>query len=261
MKAITSRDNPRYKSLKQLAQDARARKREGQTLLDGVHLCDAYLEGIGAPLLCVVSESAQRNSEVAAIIDRCLQAGGQCVSFPDALYRPLSQVESGVGILFVIAVPQPVLPSRLSQAAVLLDRVQDPGNLGSILRSAASAGIKDIYCNEGCAAVWSPRVLRAGMGAHFLLQIYEGVELANLLMNADVSVYATSSHADKSLYDLDLRHPVAWIFGNEGTGVSEELLAFATHTVSIPHKGLMESLNVAASAAVCFFEQLRQTRF
>lgn len=258
LKSITSRENPRYKSLRLLAHDARARKKERQTLLDGVHLCEVYLDQVGIPALCLVEETALTNQEVAAILKRCLDARAPCISLPNSLYRPLSQVENGVGILFVIDLPQIDSTRRLSEAAVLLDRIQDPGNLGSIMRSAAAAGIRQVYCNEGCAAPWSPRVLRAGMGAHFLLQVHEGADLMGLLVNADVPVYATSSHADRSLYQLDLRSPVAWLFGCEGKGVSDDLLASATGTVSIPHAGLMESLNVAASAAICFFEQMRQ---
>ena len=260
MQAITSRDNPRYKTLAQLALNARARRKEGQTLLDGVHLCEVYLDQVGIPVLCVVSESGLQNAEAAAIVERCRKAGGKCISLPDTLYRPLKQVEHGVGILFAIEVPKSVRPTLITGDAVLLDRVQDPGNVGSILRSAAAAGVRDVYCNEGCAAAWSPRVLCAGMGAHFQLNIHENTDLASVLSNSKVPVYATSSHAAKDLYDLDLRQPVAWLFGCEGQGVSENLLELATFTVSIPHAGLMESLNVAASAAVCFFERLRQTR-
>ncbi len=182
----------------------------------------------------------------------------QCILLPLALYQGLSQVEHGIGILFVIATHEATLPAALTESAVLLDNLQDPGNLGSILRSAATAGIKHVLCSSGTAICWSPKVLRAGMGAHFLLNIVENVDLAEVMGSAKIPVLATSSHVEKRIYDIDLRQPVAWLFGHEGQGVAEDLLALATQQVTIPHLGAMESLNVAASAAVCFFEQVRQ---
>lgn len=258
MKSITSRDNPLYKDLRQLAVSSQARRKTGRTLLDGVHLCDAYLQHLGAPLAGVVSESAMKLPEVRAIIARCKAAAALVVMLSDAMYKPLSQVENGVGILFLIEEPKVQPPSKLSESAVLLDQVQDPGNLGSILRSAAAAGIREIYCSAGTAQAWSPRVLRAGMGAHFLLRIFENADLAMLIRTSTLPVLATSSHATQTIYDADLRQPLAWLYGHEGQGVSESLLALASGTVAIPHKGAIESLNVAACAAVCLFEQVRQ---
>lgn len=260
MKAITSRDNALYKDLKRLATNSQARRKAGRTLLDGTHLCDAYLQHGGVPLLCAVSESANTLPEVAGIVARCQAISAQRLLLPDALFNTLSQVENGVGILFLIDVPQRQTPAALTQNAVLLDQVQDPGNLGSILRSAAAAGIKEVYCSAGTALAWSPRVLRAGMGGHFALTICENVDLAALLRASRLPVLATSSHAAATVYDVDLHRPVAWLFGHEGQGVSSALMALATQTVAIPHLGAMESLNVAASAAVCLFEQLRQSR-
>ncbi len=136
--------------------------------------------------------------------------------------------------------------------------MQDPGNVGSILRSAAAAGIKQVYCSAGTAFCWSPKVLRAAMGAHFVLEIFENVELAALVRASQIAVLATSGYAKQRVYDVDLRQPVAWLLGHEGQGVADDLMALATHRVVIPHAGRVESLNVAACAAVCFFEQLRQ---
>ncbi|HWU99142.1 MAG TPA: RNA methyltransferase [Oxalicibacterium sp.] len=258
MKTISSRDNPFYKELKLLASSSQARRKEGRTLLDGVHLCESYLQQIGKPLLCIVGETALKNSEVIQILRQCDDKTVQTIMLPDALFHALSQVENGIDILFMIDTPKPQQPVRLTQSAVLLDRVQDPGNFGSIVRSAAAAGVQQIFCSAGTTFAWSPKVLRAGMGAHFLLQIFEHVDLSGLLRNADIPVIATSSHAEQQLYDLDLKRPVAWLFGHEGQGVADDLLAQATYRVTIPHLGAIESLNVAASSAVCFFEQVRQ---
>lgn len=258
MKNISSRDNPRYKELKLLATSSQARRKAGRTVLDGVHLCEAFLQAAGRPLFCVLSESAAKHVEAAAVLEQCESAGVECICLPDALYHPLSQVEHGVGLLFIIDIPSPTVSARLQQSAVLLDNLQDPGNLGSILRSAAAAGIGAVFCSTGTVSAWSPKVLRAGMGAHFLLNIVENLDLSEVLCNTEIPVLATSSHATHSIYQLDLREPVAWLFGHEGQGVADELLDLATHKVVIPHPGGMESLNVAASAAICFFEQVRQ---
>lgn len=258
MRVISSRDNPLYKELKQLATSSQARRKSGRALLDGIHLAQSYLQHVGLPVLCVIAEGARSNQEVAALAERC--SGGKCIVLPDALYRSLSQVEHGTGPLFVINTPQPRAPSELTEAAVLLDQLQDPGNLGSILRSAAAAGIRQVYCSAGTAFAWSPKVLRAGMGAHFLLEIFENSDLAALARAARVPLLATSSHAQQTLYEADLDRPVAWLFGHEGQGVAPDLLALASAQLAIPQAAGMESLNVAAAAAVCFFEQLRQSR-
>ena len=258
LKAITSRDNPLYKELRQLATSSQARKRAGRTLLDGIHLCEAYLLQAGMPQYCIIGESARSHPEAAALLARCEEGQAACLMLPDALFAAISQVEHGVDLVFAIATPQPGALAPLQQSAVLLDNLQDPGNLGSILRSAAAAGIESVYCSPGTAFAWAPKVLRAGMGAHFLLKIAENVDLAALIDSASVPVLATSSHAEASLYATDLRRPVAWLFGHEGQGVAASLLRLASATVAIPQPGPIESMNVAASAAVCFFEQVRQ---
>lgn len=258
MKQITSRDNALYKELKQLATSASTRKKTSKTILDGVHLCLAFLQHRVAPEICVVSDSCIEHAEVAEILALCEAQGAQSISLPESLYQALSQVENGVGILFVIATPQMKTPLSLSVNAVVLDNLQDPGNLGSILRSAAGAGITQVFCSVGSASAWSPKVLRAGMGAHFLLEIFEGVNLHALLGGATIPILATSSHTKTTIYQSDLNQPVAWLFGHEGQGVDPELIALASETVTIPQKAEIESLNVAASAAICFFEQVRQ---
>ncbi len=258
MKAISSRENPLFKELKQLASSSQARRKAGRTLLDGVHLCQAYLEQAGKPVLCVVSENSLAHPEVSAIIHECEKAHVQCISLPESLYQATSQVEHGVGLLFVIDTPRVAMPGALAQSAVLVDNLQDPGNLGSILRSAAAAGIEYVFCSKGTVLAWSPKVLRAGMGAHFILKIVENVDLSQVVRAMKGVILATSSHAEQHIYDVDLTQPVGWLFGHEGQGVSDELLELATQKVSIPHLGAVESLNVAASAAICLFEQVRQ---
>jgi TrmH family RNA methyltransferase len=212
------------------------------------------------PAHCVVSEEALSNPEVAGVVARVEAGRGPVTALPEALFGAISQVEHGINLVFVIDTPTPQAPAVLSMSAVLLDGVQDPGNVGSILRSAGAAGIKQVWCSPGTAFCWSPKVLRAAMGAHFVLEIFENADLPALVRAARIPVLATSGYAADCLYDVELAGPVAWILGHEGQGVSPELLDLASRRVAVPHAGQVESLNVAACAAVCFFEQLRQQR-
>jgi TrmH family RNA methyltransferase len=258
LRQISSRDNPQYKLLRQLASSSQARRKQAKTLLDGVHLCQAWLQHRGQPELCVVGESASSHPEVSSILKQCAALGAECVVFPDALFAALSQVEQGVALLFVVSTPTNKLLASLEQSCVLIDAVQDPGNLGSILRSSAAAGISQVICSEGSVFAWSPKVLRAGMGAHFQLDIIEHADLKQLITTSTVPVYATDSHAQKSIYQMNLTQPCAWLFGNEGQGISQLLLSCVTERLTIPQQAGVESLNVAAAAAVCLFEQKRQ---
>jgi TrmH family RNA methyltransferase len=258
LRQISSRDNPQYKLLRQLASSSQARRKQAKTMLDGVHLCQAWLQHRGQPELCVVGESACSHPEVSSILKQCAALEAECVVLPDALFAALSQVEQGVALLFVVSTPtnKPLVSLQLS--CVLIDAVQDPGNLGSILRSSAAAGIKQVICSEGSVFAWSPKVLRAGMGAHFQLDIIEHADLKQLISTSTVPVYATDSHAQKSIYQMNLTEPCAWLFGNEGQGISQLLLSCVTERLTIPQQAGVESLNVAAAAAVCLFEQKRQ---
>lgn len=260
VRLVSSRENARYKQLRQLATSAQARRKAGRTLLDGIHLCQSWLAHRGVPLICVAAESARSHPEAGAVLASCDRLGTECLILPDPLFAPLAQVEHGVPLLFVVAPPAADAMQQLDGPALLLDGLQDPGNLGSILRSAAAAGIPRVFCGQGTVAAWSPKVLRAGMGAHFVLDIVEDADLASLVAGATVPVIATSSHVSMSVHDADLRAPSAWLFGHEGQGVSAPLLASATLQLTIPQAAGVESLNVAASVAVCLFEQLRQQR-
>ncbi|HHV7521700.1 TPA: TrmH family RNA methyltransferase [Burkholderia orbicola] len=258
MKSISSRDNPLYKRLKALAGSTPHQRRSGQALLEGFHLASAYLDTGATPELCVTTEGALGHAEAQAIVARI--DAQRIVTLPDALFGQLSNVVNGVGFLLLVDRPAHPLPGRVTHTSVVLDGVQDAGNVGSILRSAAAAGVRHVFCAPGTAYAWSSKVLRSGMGAHFLLSIHEDVEAAALAERLDVPVALTDSHGAQAVYDCDLSGPVAWVFGNEGAGVSAFWRDAASHRVTIPQPGGMESLNVAAAAAVCLFEQVRQQR-
>jgi len=258
VKAITSRDNPLYKRLKALAGSTHQQRRSAHALLEGFHLASAYLDVAGQPETCIVTEGALRHEEAQAIVSRI--DGHRVITLPDALFGQLSSVVHGVGILLLVEKLDAPLPDKVTQTCVVLDGVQDAGNVGSILRSAAAAGVSHVFCAPGTAYAWSSKVLRSGMGAHFLLEIHEDVEAETLIGRLDIPVTITDSHGARAIYDCDLSGPHAWVFGNEGAGVSQAWRDAVTHRVTIPQPGGMESLNVAAAAAVCLFEQCRQQR-
>jgi TrmH family RNA methyltransferase len=252
MEHVTSRDNPLVKRLRKLAQEPGGYRKQGEVWLEGDHLCRAaQLRGL-TPLQAVLSETASADARLNE-----LAAGAQrVVVLPDALFALVSALESPAAIGWLLALPQaaalvPDVPT------VVLDRLQDAGNVGSILRSAAALGVQQVLALKGTVALWSPKVLRAGMGAHFALSLVEGLVLADL-DTVGVPLVATSSHADASLPSAALPRPCAWVFGHEGQGVSPELQARCTLSVRIPQPGGEESLNVAVAAAICFYESTRR---
>lgn len=254
-KHISSRDNPLFKKLKKLAESARERRKAGVALLDGIHLVEAALMANITPQLLAVSESGMSHAEIASLLQKLPKV--QTVLLADGLFAEVSPVETPAGILALIDVPHLHVPPK-PDFALLLEDVQDPGNLGALLRSAAAAGVQVVWLSTGCADAWSPKVLRAGMGAHFVLAIEER---SNLLEKATAfagMAVATSLAATRSLYELDLTGPVALLAGNEGAGLSAELLAAANTQIRIPMPGRIESLNVAAATSICLFERVRQ---
>jgi TrmH family RNA methyltransferase len=252
---ITSSENPRFRALLKLQQSSRERRKAGRSLLDGIHLTAAYLEHVGQPEDIVVSTSALDNGEIAALLTR---ADAKPIVLSDGLFRELSPVTTPTGVIAVVQTPRPAALPSVPGTSVMLEDIQDPGNLGSILRSAAAAAVSEIYLSSKSVHAWSPRVLRAGMGAHFALRIYEQVDLHALVEKHPGRVLATARQSAMPVFSADLRGCVALLFGNEGAGLSDSLRALAHQTISIPMPGSVESLNVAAAAAVCLFERVRQ---
>ena len=253
MKLITSRDNAFFRQLGKLAESGRERRKQGRTLLDGLHLVESYEAAFAPVEQLVLAESAFSRPEIAALAD-----GRAVVVLADALMRELGLVETPSGVLAVVR--PPAAPGRPDPAAdaLLLDGVQDPGNVGTLLRTAAAAGIRQALLGPGCAAPWSPRVLRAGQGAHFALAIHEDVDLGAFAASYRGTVAVTCLDGATSLFDAQWSGPLAWIFGAEGQGVRRELIDAAALRIRIPMPGAVESLNVSAAAAICLFEMLRR---
>ena len=257
MKRISSRDNPQLKRLHALLGDARKQRREGRTVIEGAHLLAACLDAGQRPELLVLAEAAVADAETTALRRR--SGDVETWVLRDALFNELSALAAPSGILARIVIPTP-LPLAGDGDQLLLDAVQDAGNVGAMLRSAAAAGVREVLLGPGCAGAWTPRVLRAAQGAHFHLAIHERVDLAAHAGQGGRRLLAAVAHDGEPLYDIDLTAPLAWLFGNEGGGVAPQLEAQAAKRVTIPLHCASESLNVAAAAAVCLFEMRRQRR-
>jgi TrmH family RNA methyltransferase len=243
---ITSRDNPLLKELRKLSHESGAYRKTGRIWLEGDHLCRAARDRGVRAAVAVFTESIWPSARF-----EWADAAAKTVVVADALMSTVSGLESPAPMGFVLDLP-PIPDVEPQAATVVLDRLQDAGNVGSILRSAAAFGFTQVIALKGTAALWSPKVLRAGMGAHFALRLIEGVDIGVLDALA-VPCIATSSHRGDWLHQAALPHPCAWLMGHEGQGVCAELEARAVHLIRIAQPGGEESLNVAAAAAVCLY--------
>jgi len=242
--SIQSRDNAFVKDLRRLAQDTTAYRKQGRVWLEGDHLCRAALERGQRPAIAVFSESFWPLAQA-----DWAQAAMKNIVLADALFADVSALESPARMGFILDLPAPAA-LRADAATVVLDRVQDAGNVGSILRSASAFGFRQVAAIKGSAALWSPKVLRAGMGAHFGLELIEGLEVQDLDA-LHVPLLVTHVHEGDWLHRAALPWPCAWVLGHEGQGVSPALEARAALRIRIAQPGGEESLNVAAAAAIC----------
>lgn len=257
MKHISSANNEHIRHLQRLLSQGKFRRQYTQTVLEGVHLLQVFLQSGGKPLGVYIPEAKMPSEEVRKLMAVLPEDGFFSVS--DGILKKISSLSCADDILALIDIPlSGTLPDKGD--CVVLDGVQDPGNVGTVLRSAAAAGIGAVVLGRGCADAWSPKVLRAGMGAHFLLDIYPQADLEIWLARYEDRVFATALREEKQavLYGEDLCKPTAWVFGNEGAGVGKVVLDRADKCVRIPMHDATESLNVAMAATICLFEQMRQ---
>ncbi len=268
---ITSKENPLFKEIRLLqatgSKGQKARLARGQALLEGIHLVQTW---VGDPALKILftSELGLKNIEISQAIYEHLEIcpGAKVFQLDSALWDLLSDLVNAPHLAGLLDLPKSCLTPPQSMATLagdvlILDRIQDAGNVGSILRTAAAAGFNQVIALTGCAHLWSNKVLRAGMGAHQLLDLYEGWSNQQVLSAVTAPLLAAMADAPSDLYDMrsELLHPVAWVMGSEGQGVSEDLMAQAKG-VSIPIDPRVESLNVSTAAAICMFETMRVRR-
>lgn len=249
---VTSTGNEFYKKLQKLLQTKRERNKLGAVVLEGVHLIQSALEANWVLQRLVVSDSGLKNPEVHQLV-----SGKPHVVFSDSLFRQLSEVVTPVGLLGVFERYENA-PESSSGCVLLLEQVQDPGNVGAILRTAVAMGVRQVWLTPGCADPWSPKVLRSGMGAHFQLHILEA-ELSQLPLAAfSGRIAVTTLEGATPLYDTDLSGDLLLVMGNEGAGVSPDVTKVADIKIHIPMADGIESLNVAAATAMCLYERSRQ---
>jgi TrmH family RNA methyltransferase len=268
---ITSKENPLFKEIRNLqatgSKGHKARLASGRALLEGIHLVQTW---VGDPALSTLltSEIGLQNVEISQAVYEHIEIcpDTKVYQLDSALWDLLSELVNAPHIAGLLDLPKSYLTppqsiSTLPGDVLILDRIQDAGNVGSILRTAAAAGFTQIIATTGCAHMWSTKVLRAAMGAHRLLDLYEGWSNQQVLSAVTASMLAATADAESDIYSLQqkLQYPVAWIMGSEGQGVSEDLLAQA-QGISIPIDARVESLNVSTAAAVCLFETMRIRR-
>jgi RNA methyltransferase, TrmH family len=253
---ITSRDNPIFKRLKKLAESARARREAQMTLLDGDHLLAAYLAAGGQPHTLVRAASVD-SGQFDQLTARCPHA--KAIVLPDALFAELSPVATPTGMLAEAAwLTPPALDA--TPLVLVLEDIQDPGNLGAMLRTGAAAGATLAVLSKGCHDPWSPKALRGGQGAQFVLPLQGGVDLSAWLAGFEGQSIALTLAEDSDYYSLELTRPLALVVGNEGAGLSEAVRHAASVRAQIPMVGRVESLNASAALAVAVFEAMRQRR-
>jgi TrmH family RNA methyltransferase len=254
---IRSTANPRFRMLAELVGKSRERRRLGASVIEGAHLLEAYVARFGAPRRVFVPEDAP-----APVARLAAGAGAEVLALDRRLFARVSQVENGHGPLAIVDIPRAALPESIVEDLVYLDRIQDPGNVGSILRTCAAVGLRRVATAPGTASCWAPKVLRAGQGAHFHLEIHEDVEWEAIGRRSRVALRYATAEAPQRIDECDLSPPSIWAFGNEGQGVAEEIRRSAPDAaVAIAQTAGVESLNVGVAAAICLYEQWRQRGF
>jgi RNA methyltransferase, TrmH family len=268
---ITSKENPLFKEIRNLqatgSKGQKARLASGQALLEGIHLVQTWM-GDPALKILLTSELGLQNLEISQAVYEHIEIcpDTKVYQLDSTLWDLLSELVNAPHIAGLLELPKssitaPQSIATLAGDVLILDRIQDAGNVGSILRTAAAVGFTQVIAVTGCAHLWSTKVLRAGMGAHRLLDLYEGWSNQQVLSAVVAPMLAATADADREIFSLqkELQHPVAWIMGSEGQGISEDLLAQA-QGVSIPIDARVESLNVSTAAAICLFETMRVRR-
>ncbi|TMH67003.1 MAG: RNA methyltransferase [Betaproteobacteria bacterium] len=260
MPRVSSPANPRFKETVRLIESSRERRKTGRCVLEGEHLVAVYCDRIGAPETLLVVEEALDDPRIATLIERVPDHDVLVVS--QRMFANIASLPADIGVLAVVQTPAPTLPAP-EGFCLLLENIQDPGNVGTMLRTAAAAGVAQVLLSKHCAFAWSPKVLRAGQGAHFLTTIVEDIDLcawSAAFRAGGGHVVALIARDGRDLYDTEVDWPLALAVGNEGAGVSDALCAQADVQVTIPMPGGTESLNAAAAAAVALFECVRRKR-
>ena len=257
---VESRSNERLREVARLANSARERRKRSRCVLEGVHLVDVYCARVGMPQTLVVLDEAVDRDDVAALVARV--PASRTIVVRRGLFSELATLPPDVAVLAVVPTPEPGA-SAPGRFCLLLEDLQDPGNVGTMIRTAAAAGVDQVLLSRECAFAWSPKALRAGQGAHFLTSVVEAVDLSHWIgafRAAGGRAFATVVSDALPVYDADLRGRTAIVVGREGSGLSRSVQEACDARITIPMAAGSESLNAAAAAAVALFEAVRQRR-
>ncbi|MDC0127432.1 RNA methyltransferase [Methylophilaceae bacterium] len=250
-KLIESKNNPFYRKLKKIYSSASFRKNQNQTILDGPHLIQSFFQH-SIPE-AIIKDSSIVSSEVEHLISNL---NCPCYSLSHELFLHLSELKSSTGILALVDIPKIKL-SKSNGLILLLDGIQEPGNLGSILRTAKATNTNFIILSKTCADLWSPKTLRGSQGVQFSLECSVEQDLNKWILNYEHDVMALTPGGE-SLFKKTLNANMAILVGNEGNGISKNLFKNITGTISLPMHKEVESINVGAAASAFMYEYCRQ---
>jgi TrmH family RNA methyltransferase len=254
---ISSTANAHVKHIRSLAANRQARQRERCFVLEGVRLLTEALRAGASPQLALYAPDQLQQTEAGEQLLQQLAGRAGCYEATARVVAAACDTVSPQGVVAVVPWPQQQAQPGL---LLVLDAVQDPGNVGTLLRSAEAAGVGQVVCSRGTADVYNPKVVRAAMGAHFYLSMQVDVTYDNLaaLLRHVPNVYAAVGTASTPYYAVDWHSPAALIIGSEARGISAETLPLASHEIAIPMMGRAESLNAAVAGSIILFETLRQ---
>ena len=256
---ITSLQNSRVKMVRALVRQKQERQDSRLFVVEGVRLIEeAFSSGWSSDWVFFSRPISPRGQE---LVNTCIQAGYDVEEVSPAVMKKITGTETPQGILAVLPEHQPTLPGKLD-FAVIGDTIRDPGNLGTLLRSAAAAGVQAVFLTPGSADPFSPKVLRAGMGAHFRLPIFtecwDDIYAKCKIVDPPLNFFLAEAQSGLPYWQADLRPPLALIIGGEAEGAALEIRKVATATLTIPMPGGFESLNAAVAAGILIFEVIRQ---
>jgi RNA methyltransferase, TrmH family len=256
---ITSTDNPKVKLARSLL-ERRGREKQGLCLVEGVRLIEDAMRAGVYPALIFFAPSAQLTPAVQPLFDSVRSERIPGGELAPEIFRTLSDTITSQGVIAVLPIPT-MGPRSTVTLVLVLDRVRDPGNLGTILRSAAAAGVELVMLTDGCADPWNPKTLRAGMGAHFRLPLETRMGWPAIARRAaGMQVWAADTGGSLVYDQVDWNRPSVLIVGGETEGLSSEAAGLAAGRLAIPMCNQVDSLNAAMAVTVVLFEAARQRR-
>lgn len=255
---ITSRQNQKIKKIKQLTSQAKFRKKENAYVVEGIRLLEEALQAGQLPEQVLYSPDLDQRGQ--ALVKIFQDQKVLCeLAAPDVL-NSASDTEHSQGIMAVFPISPLPVPEK-KDLVLIADEIRDPGNLGTLMRSCLAAGADMILLSPGTADLYSPKVVRAGMGAHFRLPALAGTWEEILQLSDGLPLYLADMNQGKSCWETDLTGPVGIILGGEAHGPGKDARDLAHHSVHIPMNTHSESLNAAAAGAILLFEIRRQRTF